>query len=125
MSEYRFKRWSTLRQITYIICMIVVFSYILFDVLDLDGSDFPPPRAPVERTIIVAEVPKDIKVASLPDRTELWGDLIGILQDGPGKSLPDVALATVRHLPLASARARGYRVALPRSSPSSSPTDSL
>jgi len=72
LPDFRSNHSSTFWRTIYIVSMFVVFSYILFDVLDLDGSDFPRPRAPVERNVVVAEVPKDIKIAYCLDRTELW-----------------------------------------------------
>ena len=42
----------------YLISAVFVFSYIAFDVLDLDLSDFPLSHTPREKTAIVTEVPK-------------------------------------------------------------------
>jgi len=102
----------------YIVCAVFVLSYILFDVLDLDGSDFPRPRVPVERNVVVAEVPKDIELAHCLGRAKLWP--AHSLLDSP--SSKDAAFIRVTHqavlLPLDSVRLRGYRAALPRSSPS-------
>src|SRR5207244_12493003 len=72
LPDFRSNHSSTFWRTIYIVSMFVVFSYILFDVLDLDGSDFPRPRAPGERNVVVAEVPKAIKIAYLLHRTELW-----------------------------------------------------
>src|SRR5215467_8783797 len=102
----------------YIVCMLVVFSYILFDVLDLDGSDFPRPRAPVERNVVVAEVPKEIKQAYLSERTELWVDHSVLVPATPDESVHVRLTRMLTFSPLESARTRGYRIALPRSSPS-------
>ena len=98
--------------------MLVVFSYILFDVLDLDGSDFPRPRAPVERNVVVAEVPKEIKQAYLSERTELWVDHSVLVPAMFGESVHVRLTRALTFSPLESARTRGYRIALPRSSPS-------
>src|SRR5499426_1977817 len=102
----------------YTTCMLLVFSYILFDVLDLDGSDFPRPRAPVERNVVVAEVPKEIKQAYMPDKTELWVDHSVLVPAMPGESVHVRLTMALTFSPLESARTRGYRIALPRSSPS-------
>ena len=102
----------------YIVCMLLVFSYILFDVLDLDGSNFPRPRAPVERNVVVAEVPKDIKQAYLPDETELWVDHLALVPAISGESIHVSLTRALTFSPLDFARTRGYRIALPRSSPS-------
>ncbi|HUK42450.1 MAG TPA: hypothetical protein VLX11_15460 [Candidatus Acidoferrales bacterium] len=109
---------SISRRAIYIVCAVFVLSYILFDVLDLDGSDFPRPRAPVERNVVVAEVPKDIELAHCLERAQFW--LVHSLLDLP--SSKDAAFMRLTHpavlLPLDSARLRGHRAALPRSSPS-------
>ena len=47
---------------TYIVSTVLVFSYIFFDVLDLDGSNFPKLFAPVERNTIVAVVPTGVQL---------------------------------------------------------------
>jgi hypothetical protein len=39
----------------YAVCILLAISYIFFDVLDLDGSNFSRLLAPVERSVIVAE----------------------------------------------------------------------
>src|ERR1043166_4624958 len=72
LPNFRSAHCSNFWRAIYSVCMLVVFSYILFDVLDLDGSDFPRQRAPVERNAVVAEVVKDIKLVYGLDRTELW-----------------------------------------------------
>src|SRR5215467_7365052 len=98
----------------YIVCTIFVLSYILFDVLDLDGSDFPRPRSPVERNVVVAEVPKDIELAHCLEKAQFW--LVPSLLGSP--SSKDTAFTRLTHrlvpLPQDSARIRGYRAALPR-----------
>src|SRR5262245_15832536 len=43
-----------------IACVIVTFSYIFFQVLDFNGSNFPLQRFPVESTAIVTEVETNI-----------------------------------------------------------------
>ena len=97
----------------YVVCTLLVFSYILFDVLDLDGSDLPL-RHPLERTVIVAEVAKDTEHVYSLDRSEFWMDLLLLAVSGEAAS---VRLTRVLIFsPLDSARSRGYRVALPRSS---------
>lgn len=118
LADFRPIHCSKFWRATYIVCMLLVFSYILFDVLDLDGSDFPRPRAPVERNVVVAEVPKEIKQAYLPDRTELWVDHSVLVPAMSGESVHVRLTRALTFSPLDSARTRGYRIALPRSSPS-------
>jgi hypothetical protein len=44
---------------TYGVCLVLVLSFIFFEVLDVDGSDFAPVRAAT--TLKVAEPPQDIR----------------------------------------------------------------
>jgi hypothetical protein len=124
LPDFRSSRCSTFWRAIYIVSMLLVFSYILFDVLDLDGSDFPRPRAPVERNVVVAEVPKEIKQAYLSERTELWVDHSVLVPAMFDESVHVRLTRMLTFSPLESARTRGYRIALPRSSPSD-PFDSL
>ena len=118
LPDFRSDHCSIFSRAIYVVCMFVVFSYILFDVLDLDGSDFPRPRAPVERNVVVAEVPKDIKLVCCLDRTDLWVEhsLLAPTVSGEGVSVRLTSLSAF--LPFDSPRAHRYRIALPRSSPS-------
>jgi len=101
----------------YVICTAFIVLYILFDVLDLDGSNFPTMRAPVHRTVVIVEVPKVGENVYLPNTTDLWVNVASLLAE----SEYAIHLATLDlWIPLLpdAARARGYRIALPRSSPS-------
>ena len=113
LPDLRFDHYSKVWRAIYVVCTLLVFSYILFDVLDLDGSDLPS-RHPLERTVIVAEVAKDTEHVYSLDRSEFWMDLLLLAVSGEAAS---VRLTRVLIFsPLDSARSRGYRVALPRSS---------
>ncbi len=107
---------NTLRRVIYIVCMIMVFSYIFFDVLDLDGSDFPLAHAPMERTVVVVEVPKDVGYMDLLDQMGSWADISLPLRSMFVESLQLLRARGSKPRPLDAARARGYRAALPRSS---------
>ena len=48
----------------YIISAVFVFSYIAFDVLDLDLSNFRLNHAPFEKTAIVSEAPKPTELSN-------------------------------------------------------------
>jgi len=100
----------------YIVCMVVVFCYILFDVLDLDGSDFPRPGAPVERNVVIAEVPKVTEYVCLSERTDFVANLT-VLLAGQGESLQYKAMEVLRILPLNTLRSHRYKVSLARSAP--------
>jgi hypothetical protein len=84
LPDLRFNRSSPFGRAIYTVCMVVVFCYILFDVLDLDGSDFPRPGAPVERNVVIAEVPKVTGYVYLPERTNFVANLT-VLPAGPGE----------------------------------------
>ena len=114
LPDFRSNHSSTFWRTIYIVSMFVVFSYILFDVLDLDGSDFPRPRAPVERNVVVAEVPKDIKIAYCLDRTELWVEHSLLVPAICNETMSVLRTRESRFSHLDSARAHRYRVALPR-----------
>jgi len=54
----------------YVLCVVFVCSFILFEVLDIDGSDFPTGSAPT--AVRTAEPPHDeIKRALLPMASDL------------------------------------------------------
>ena len=40
----------------YAVCIFLAIAYVFFDVLDLDGSNFPRLQKPVARSIVLAEV---------------------------------------------------------------------
>ena len=84
LPDLRPNRSSPLGRTIYIAGMVIVFSYILFDVLDLDGSDFPRPGAPVERNVVVAEVPKVTGYVYLSERADFLATLT-VLPAGPGE----------------------------------------
>jgi hypothetical protein len=117
MPDCPLRRRSTLSRVVYVICTAFIVLYILFDVLDLDGSNFLTTRAPVNRTVVIVEVPKVGENVYLPDTTDLWINL-AVLPTEAKYVIHLVALSVrIPSLPDA-ARARGYRIALPRSSPS-------
>ena len=124
LPDFRPIHYSRFWRAIYIVCMLLVFSYILFDVLDLDGSDFPRPRAPIERSVVVAEVPKEIKQTYLSEGTEFWVDHSVLVPAMSGGSVHVRLTRALKFSPLESVRTRGYRIALPRSSPPD-PFDSL
>src|SRR5207244_5294268 len=56
---------------TYVVCIGLVCSFILFEVLDIDGSDFPTP--PTTTTPIkLAEPAHEIKRALVSGPAQLW-----------------------------------------------------
>ena len=111
-------RASRVWRATYVICTLLVFSYILFEVLDLDGSNFPLNQYPIDRTAIVAEVAKDTVRVYSAERPELWLDPATLSPGMPPEAMWIRLTRALIFSPLNSVRTRGYRIALPRSSPS-------
>lgn len=97
----------------YAVCVVFVLSFILFEVLDVDGSDFPtlwPTMA-----VRLAEPPHDdIKRAVLQDPVKIWVTDAVLVVNGPGESMRPERTAALRPSP--PAPTRGYRIALPRAS---------
>ena len=59
----------------HVLSVLLVFSYIFFDVLDVDGSNFPRLFTPVERTITVAVLPSGTQLNDSSEQSELCGDI--------------------------------------------------
>jgi hypothetical protein len=92
-----------------------VLSYVLFEVLDLDGSKLPPLPTAVERSVIASETPAEMETAHRLDRADLWNDPTVVL-DRSALWMQMQSAHASRSSPLDSARAHGYRVGLPRDS---------
>ena len=60
---------------TYVVCIGLVCSFILFEVLDIDGSDFPAPLSNLATPIKLAEPPHEIKRAFLSGSAQFWAVL--------------------------------------------------
>jgi len=107
---------------THVVCVLLVFSYILFDVLDLDGSNFPKLLIRVERAVIVAVVPSSTQLNYSSDESELCGDMSLLFADISAVYSRPPWAEVLRSSPLIAARSHGYRVGLARNSlPDSSP----
>jgi hypothetical protein len=120
LSGFQFIRCSTLWHAIYIACMALVFSYVCFDVLDLDGSNFPLKRHPLERAAIIPEVSKNTVQPYGLQRPELRVNLSTFLL-APSGAAVGIRITTVLKIShFESVRTRGYRIALPRSSISDS-----
>jgi len=106
----------------YVVCILLVFFYIFFDVLDLDGSTFPSLPTPVERAVVVAEVSSETQLRDAPEPAEPWGNSSLLFADSSGNHDSLRQTEALKFSPLESARAHGYRVGLARDSlPDSSP----
>jgi hypothetical protein len=105
----------------YILSVLLVFSYIFFDVLDLDGSNFPRLFTPVEKIITVAVVPSSTELNCAPEQSELYRYISVLFADrSVESSLPPWAELS-RASPLGTARSHGYRIGLARNSLPDSP----
>lgn len=107
---------SILWRAIYVVCMVLVLSYVVFEVLDLDGSNFPSPLTPVQRAVIVAEVPSAVEPAYFPQSAVLWKNTSVLFGDRAGEYVQLQRTDILISLPLDSARSHGYRVGLPRDS---------
>src|SRR5262249_45321808 len=65
------KLMATVWLATYVVCIGLVCSFILFEVLDIDGSDFPAPPSTLAPPIKLAEPAHEIK-RSLSAGAQLW-----------------------------------------------------
>jgi hypothetical protein len=100
---------------TYVVCIGLVCSFILFEVLDIDGSDFPTPPSSAATPIKLAEPPHEIKRALLAAPPQFWvlPVVIFLLESAALGRLG--APASVASQPGPRGR-RGLRIALPRAS---------
>jgi hypothetical protein len=101
---------------TYVVCVGLVCSFILFEVLDIDGSDFPAPPSNVATPIKLAEPPHEIKRAPLSGSAQLWAllpCLIVLLETARVGRLAAPAGGLSQPGPRGR---RGLRIALPRAS---------
>jgi hypothetical protein len=110
------KLMATLWLLTYVICIGLVFSFILFEVLDIDGSDFPASTSNLATAIKLAEPPHEIKRALLTASAQLWALLpIALVllaaADLSRRGTPRRVSPQIR-----PPGRRGLRVALPRAS---------
>ena len=103
--------WLTL----YVVCVLLVTSFIFFEVLDVDGSDFP--THPTKVAIRLAEPPHDdIKRMWLQGPVKIWTgpDVLEVRQ-------PERRDSEAPASPSPLAPVRKYRAALPRAALSDVP----
>ena len=105
---------SNWQRLMYVFCLCFVFSYIAFEVLDLDGSNL----AALERSPMVAVVVSNVEIPYCPDGVE------PALRSNNLLSTNDESSPCRAHVPLLTlavvARAHGYKVSLARNSLSDS-----
>ena len=54
-------------------CLVVALSYILFDVIDVDGSDLPRQVDPSRGAVLAADLEGNLERACLRNFIEVWG----------------------------------------------------
>jgi len=117
----RLARCSTLMLAVHLACMAFVFSFILFEVLDIDGSDFPVAPASAADTLHAVEPSHDIKRTHLTAVGLLAVDLYPPTHNGVDGSISGQG-TPLSALPVSvSPVVLGYRVTLARSSLLDSP----
>jgi hypothetical protein len=109
------KLMATLWLATYVVCIGLVCSFILFEVLDVDGSDFPTPPT-TSTPIKLAEPAHEIKRAMLSGPAQLWmllSIVVLVLEASGLRQISAPAHAPAQPGPRGR---RGPRLALPRAS---------
>src|SRR5690348_4235214 len=91
------KLMATLWLATYVVCIGLVCSFILFEVLDIDGSDFPTPPSTLATPIKLADPAHEIKRSLLSAGAHLWAvvAVVIVLFEGARLHRP----AARRHMP--------------------------
>ena len=95
---------------------MVAFSYVFFEVLDLDGSTFPLQQFPVESTAIVPEVEINLVRPYLTQLALPWSAISFFLLPEQVDCVRPCLIENFKASGLNSIQRRNYRVALPRSS---------
>jgi len=110
------KLMATVWLAAYVVCIGLVCSFILFEVLDIDGSDFPTPPSTLATPIKLAEPAHEIKRSLLSAGAQLWAvvTVIIVLLEGARLRRPQ----TRRRMPPPSGfrGRRRLRLSLPRAS---------
>jgi len=109
-------RMSIFWRAIYAVGLVMVFFYISFDVLDLDGSDFRPVRYPMKSVAIVNDTLKEIERSYFPQPMKVCVDPCALWPGGEVNLVPLCHREALSFSVRDSSRNRGYRVALPRSS---------
>jgi hypothetical protein len=107
---------SKVSRTIYILSILLVFSYVFFDVLDLDGSSLLRLLAPVKRTVTVAVMPSDTQINHSFDHSELRDHSILLIANRSGLDVRLSRAVGLSSPALRRARCHGYRVGLARNS---------
>ena len=116
LAPFRSFSLSFLGRMVSIVCVTLVLSYIFFEVLDLDGSNFRTHRDPVQITAVVREVETDVIRSQLAHWAKPWIEVSFFLLAKPIEWVhcfsTEESLLPIFYL----FHHCGYRTALPRSS---------
>jgi len=116
LTTFRSFSLSLLGRMVSIVCVTLVLSYIFFEVLDLDGSNFRTHRDPVEVNAVIREVETDVSRPQLVHWAKPWIDVSFFLLAKPigwvHRFSTEESVLPIFYL----LHHCGYRTALPRSS---------
>jgi hypothetical protein len=115
--KLRSRHFQLLFRAINIACAIFVSFYIFFDVLDLDGSNWPlPPRHPTKGQVFIVNDLAEAEPISLPIMVESW-EKVSSYFTAPCRVLAYFSSAEALKISAIGVSHRHhYRVALPRSS---------
>jgi len=114
MASARSFNGSLLGRAISIACVTIAFSYIFFEVLDLDGSNFRTHRDPVEINAVVREVETDV-IRQLAHRAKPWIEVSFFLLAKPIQWVHRFSTGQYVLPIFYLLHHCGYRTALPRS----------
>jgi hypothetical protein len=94
----------------------MAFSYIFFEVLDLDGSNLPLQREPVESQAIVPDVDANALRPYLTRLAEPWSQISIAFSIRKGDWVRPAPIESIPASVFNAFHRHGYRASLPRSS---------
>ena len=107
---------SGVSRTVYLVCTLIAFSYILTDVLDLDGSNYARLRTPVKRILIVAEASLSTEIVVSPKTAPWWTNVPDLSTDWSREFNSLRQTKTVGIAALDWARRHSHRLSAPRNS---------
>ena len=107
---------SKASRVIYLVSALLVFFNIIFDVLDLDGSNFLRLLAPTKKAITVAVVPSRTEIDYSFGHSELCDGIALLFADRSELNLRPPQAEVLISLALGRARFHKYRVGLARNS---------
>ena len=116
LTAFRSIHYSVFWRLISIACVMVAFSYVFFEVLDVDGSTLPLQRFPVESTAIVPEIKTNLVHPYVTRLALPWSDISFFLLPEEVDCVRPYLIKNFKASGLNSIQRRNYRVALPRSS---------